>query len=632
MLLSKVVKRLRRREVANDQGAVLISVIAVSAIVMTVTVLIATSSITATTYSSVTRANLESRAAAEAGIDTVWASMENSSFLCQKVTTSGLKFSVAIAYYDAAGAALTCTGTSSLSGTPGAAVITSTGYAANKGIAGATSGNQRTVIAFVNIVVNNNKATLDKVFFSDGSYTITNSTTVSDAAGLSSANLYSNNNVDCTTTVGIQGSVTTQGNFAAHNKCVISGSVWAGGSVTSDDQLSVSGDVLSAGGTAATPLPVSLDKAWVGGSVVANGNITAQGTTNSQYCSIAGYSAKVCGSVVSIQGSISLDNTANIVGNALALNDVDLGTTNSNLIIGGNVMSVQGALKAKNTGNSGFRVGGAIMVKGTSQLPIARIGKQVSSCASSTTGFTACPASTLVRPLNGLPAKLNFPTNTVVVPPPRESLARINSDSVSLNNWGWNVETIGCSAVKGRIQSGWTGKLLLNVTGCTVPYAWDNDTFALTGDLALFIPAGIDAKNDLTFNSNSATLTRTLHLIVPSDAKLADGTTNLVTWAYPIATDPDYSTPTCAAGTYGDIRSSKITTTRVNTFIYTPCDFYVANQLINFKGQIYSGNSTYPNNSSITYIPIDVPGAIKSTAVVGPPVVVTQTSRFDARG
>ena len=115
--------------------------------------------------------------------------------------------------------------------------------------------------------------------------------------------------------------------------------------------------------------------------------------------------------------------------------------------------------------------------------------------------------------------RMNFASdNTTVVAPPRQSLVRVNSDSASLALWsGWTVETIGCSAVKGRIQSGWTGKLLLNVTDCTVPYAWDNESFTLTGDLALFIPAGIDAKNDLTFVSRSATVKRTLHLIVPAD-------------------------------------------------------------------------------------------------------------------
>lgn len=628
--------QLRRRLASEDEGAVLMSVIAVAAVVMIVCVLLATTTINAATYSSVTRAALQSAASADAGIDIVWSSMENSNFLCSSsVNQSGLHYEVTNEYYDENDNLLTCSGTSALSGTPVRAVITSTGIAAQAGVGSATRGNERTIISLVDIEVNNNEALLDKVFFSDGSYTITNSTDVLDASGLTRANLYSNNNIDCTTTVALQGSVFVQGNFSAHNKCVISGTVWAGGAVTSDDQLLVSGDVLSMGGTGATPTDVSLDKAWIGGSVVANGNITAGGTANSQYCSIAGYQAKVCGNVVSILGSISLSNGASIVGNAMALNAVDIGTTNNNLIVGGNVISTKGGLLANNTGNKGFRVGGYIAIKGSSQVPKERIGNQVASCATLTTGLTACNPAEPVRSLDGLPTLLNFPTNETVLAPPRESLARVNGDSTGFALWGadgWSIETIGCSAVKGRIQSGWTGKLLLNVTGCATPYQWDNETFTLTGDLALFIPAGIDAKNDLTFGSNNTTK-RTLHLIVPSDALLADGTTPLVTWSNPLPlTDPNYSTPTCAAGTYGDIRSSKITTTNVNTFIYTPCDFYVANQLLNFYGQIYSGNSTYPNNSSITYLPIDVPGAVVATAISGPPVTVTETYRFDARG
>jgi hypothetical protein len=614
---------------------VLVSVIAIMAIVMVISITLTSAAVTSTAFSTTARAQLQSRAAAESGIDTVWTAMQKGTFNCRLSVDDrdGITYSATVEYFDAAGSKLTCSGASSLSGTPAKGVVTSTGVAASKGVAGATSGDERTLSALFDIQVNSASVTLDKVFFSDGGYEITNSTNVLDSTGRTQANLYSNGTIDCRTTVALQGSIFVQGDFKAHNTCVISGSVWAGGSVTSDDQMRVNGDVLSMGGTGSTPTDVSLDKAWVGGTVVANGSVSLEGNANSQLCPLAGYQAKVCGSVVSIGGGITLRNGGLIAGNALAKNAIDIGTTNENKMVGGNLVSSTGKLTGSNFGNSGSRVGGYVAVRGTSDLPKARIGLKESSCAAATTGFSPCVASQLSLPLGGLPAQLNFPTNTRVVAPPRESLPRIESSGTALSKWvGWTKENVACADLKTRINTGYAGKLLLNVTGCTAPVVWDNENFTLKGDLVVMNPSGFTARNDLTFKSSTPTSStkRTLMLIVPSDAKKADGA-NLVTWTAPIATDPGYTRPTCAAGEYGDILSSKISLTGVQAFLYTPCDFAVANQLLNFFGQIYSGSSVYPNNSSITFTPISVPGATTATPTTPPSIVVTQTSRFDSR-
>jgi hypothetical protein len=632
MLLRSIGKALDRRRSASDEGAVLVSVIAIMAIVMIISITLTSAAITSTAFSTTARAQLQSRAGAESGIDTIWTAMQKGTFNCGLSVTNpdGITYTATVQYYDAAGTKLTCSGASSLSGTPAKGVVVSTGVAASKGVAGATSGNRRTLTALFDIQVNSASVNLDKVFFSDGSYTITNSTNVLDSTGRTQANLYSNGTIDCATTVALQGSIYVQGDFRAHNTCVISGSVWAGGAVTSDDQMRVTGDVLSMGGATSTAADVSLDKAWVGGTVVANGSVSVNGNANSQQCSLAGYQAKVCGSIVSIEGGITLANGGLVAGNALAKKAIDIGSTNSDKMVGGNLVSSTGGLSASNYGTSGARVGGYVAVRGDSQLPKAVIYRPEASCAAN---FTPCTASQLSLPLGGLPAVLNFPTNTRVVAPPRESLPRLESSATALSKWsGWTQENVACADLKTRITTGFAGKLLLNVTGCTAPIVWDNESFTLKGDLVVMNRSGFTAKNDLSFTSSTPTSTtkRTLMLIVPSDAKNADGT-NLVTWTAPISTDPGYTRPTCTVGDYGDISSSKISLTGVQAFIYTPCDFVVANQLINFFGQIYSGSSVYPNNSSITFTPISVPGATTATPVAAPTVVVTQTSRFDSR-
>jgi hypothetical protein len=632
MLLKTIRKRLEARR--DDDGAVLMSVIAIMAVMMIISITLTSAAITSTGYSTASRAQVQSRASAEAGIDLVWAGMQKGTFYCSlsAADANGVTYSATVDYFDAANLPLTCSGTSTLSGTPARGVVNSLGKASARGVAGATSGDERALTALFDIKVNAASVTLDKVFFSDGSYTITNSTNVLDATGLSQANLYSNGTIDCSTTIALQGSVYVQGDFKAHNKCIIAGTVWAGGAVTSDDQMQVLGDVYSQGGATGTPSSVSLNKAWVGGTVVANGSVSLEGNANTNYCSLAATYAKVCGGVVSIEGGITISNGGSISGNALAKNGIDIGTTNDNLIVGGNLVSTTGGLTGSNFGNKGSRVGGYIAVGGTTQLPKERIGNAASSCAA-TTGFAPCKPAQPPLPLGGLPATLNFPTNTRVVSPPRESLPRIESTASALAKWtGWTQESVTCTNVTQRIKDGWTGKLMLNVTGCTAPVQWDNQSFAMPGDLVVMSPTGFTAKNDLTFTSSTpgSTTKRTLMLIVPSDSKKADGS-NLVTWTAPIATDPAYTRPTCAAGEYGGIVSSKISTVNVQTFLYTACYLEVQNQLLNFFGQIYSGSSKYPNNSSITFTPISVPGATTATAVATPSIVVGQTSRFDSR-
>jgi len=627
-----LLKRLKPRTVEHsDDGAVLISVIGVSAVIMIVVSLVASSAVTAATFSSTTRAALQSRAAADAGVDTVWAAMQKGTFYCTLANTiSTGRYETVMKYYDAAGDEVPCSGTSTISGAQVRGLVTSTGYAKASGVQ--QSGDSRRILALFDIDIVDNSVALDKALFNDGGFALTSGVDIIDGTSTNSADLYSNGDVTCHSTNYIQGDAFVQGNFAAGNNCLFAGSIWAGGAVTVNVKLLVNGDVMSAGGTGPTPTGIDLAKTWVGGSVVANGAVTSSGATNSAYCSIAGYSAKVCGSVASIESSASITGGSNVAGNVYAKTAVDLGNTGRNLIVGGNVISNSQGLLATNSSGTGLRVGGYVAVKGSSQVAKDNIGNKIGSCAASTTGLVVCNPASPVIPLTNLPAILNFPTNSRVVAPPRLSLPRIRSDAISLSQWtGWTVENVACANLDTRLATAWTGKLLLNVTGCSAPIAWTNRTITLPGDLAIINPSGWNNSNTQQISSNNATK-RTFMMIVPSDAKLADGTTDLVTWTNPYPTDPNYFKPTCAAGNYGDLRADKMFSTNVESFLYTPCDFVFSNQIKDFTGQIYSGTATYPNTATLTFKSIKVPGAVAASTVPGPNVIVTQTSRFDARG
>jgi hypothetical protein len=620
----------------NDDGVALIAVIGVMAVLAVVALSISTAAISAATFSSGTRANVQARAAADAGIDTAWAAMTHGVFHCTVPTGgSGLEFEATVTYFDAASAPLTCSG-AGLSGTPVKAVVSSIGVAEDAGISSGADGSRRAITALFDVHVTPEVFDLDEAVFSEGGFEMTNNFRVLDPTGLATANVYSNGNITCNAnSPEVQGWILAQGNFDATNSCVVKGSVWAAGSISVGSAVKITGDVFSAGGTGAFPSEMSIGSAFIGGTVVANGNISGSSTTNQQYCSLSGYDARVCGSMISIDGTITLNNGARVGGGTYAKGTINIGNTHNALVIGGNVVSTNGGFVA--SASNGTAVGGYVAVAGASGLEKARIGNGSSSCAASA-GFSLCNPANPVYPVAAVPAVLNFPTNTRVVAPPRQSLPRVNMypDAGLAAKWpGWAVEHVPCANVKSKLATPWTGKLLLVVDGCIAPIEWKSSTpgddpIKLYGDLAVMNPSGFTVSSNINVRSSVAGAQRNLLWIVPSDAKKVDGS-NLATWTSPVLTDPSYTAPTCPSGNYGDVTSTTgLSITDTKMFIYTPCDLSMSNSVTGFVGQMYSGTAALPSNSTFTLSRVDVPGATSgspSTALVD----VTQTARFDAR-
>jgi predicted acyltransferase (DUF342 family) len=614
----------------TESGFALITVIGVMAVTVIIAMAITASTINAVSFTTSTRAEVQARATADAGVDTAWVAMSAGTFTCSASGTLTYgKFTTTTVYYDVAGQALSCGG-GVVSGAPTKAVVNSRGVAASSGVGGSSSGDVRTVTSTYKIDIRSVPVTIDEALFSDGSIQLTNNSNFVDPAG--KANVYSNGDVSCAANAPrIQGSVFMQGNFTAPNQCQVSGTVWAAGEVSLSSQVSVTGDVYSAGGAPGGSASIDLGTAFVAGSVVANGDVSMNGTGNAQYCPLNGYNAKVCGSIVSLTSTISIGNGAKVGGGLYAKGNIDLGSTNSERIVGGNVVSNAGGVSASNYGDSGYRVGGFVAVAGTSQLPKARIGNPASSCAN-TSGFTKCSPANPAIPMSAIPPALNFPTNTRVVAPPRESLPRINMypDAGLAAKWpGWIIEHVACATFKTRLTTGSTEKLLLIVDGCTSPIEWDNGSIILKGDVAVMSPAGFNTRNDMTVKSSVTGKKHNLFWIVPSDAKQASGA-NLATWTAPLPADPSYTRPTCPSGAYGDININKMAITDTKSFFYTPCDLIMSNGITGFTGQLASGTSALPNNSTFTMEQMAVPGLTPGTGAATT-ITVSQTARFDAR-
>jgi hypothetical protein len=655
--------RLLKQRIGGEEGFALASVIAVFAIVAIVSVTVAAAAVHATGFSTSTRAAVQSRAAADAGINVVYTQLQNdalplySRFPCavshtynpSDATDTPVTYAATVAYYDASGAALSC-GTGGTygfgGGQPAKAVITSKGSAQSQGVAGMSSENQRTIVSIASVDIKqtiDNSPDLDKAVFTDGSLTVTNASDITDASGLGKADVYSNGDVTCTTSSStpIQGSIYAQGNVTAYNPCVVNGDIWAGGTYTAPGgNVGIGGNLLIRGGSNAPYQSSSLDTTWVQGSVVSNGDITTSTTGNQQYCSLIGKQARVCGSVDSLTSTVEVGGAAIVGGDVQAYSNVTLAANNGTVVYG-NVRSQTGSVTVTGNGNK-TSIGGYVAAAGALGVPLANVGNVPSTCAGSSAAVPKCNPANPPLSLAALPAELNYPTNSLVVAPPRESLPRVDSSSTDLALWtdkGWTLDPVsGCAAATTAMTQSWTGKRLIVVSGCTTKLTLP--ALTLPGDLAIMAPSGFyDNQGNNAIKSSVAGTTRTFMAIVPSDALTATGG-NLVTWTNPISSDPTYTSPVCdatsQAADYGNIElGNNLTLTGdIQTFLYTPCTFTAGNGVGTITGMIYSGTSGTGNGESVAFLSIDVPGALKSpgAGTTITTVVTTETARFDARG
>lgn len=638
--LSGRVARLTSRD--NSQaGVAMIAAIGVMAVLMIVVMTLSASSLNATGFATSTRAGVQARAAADAGIDAVRAKLMAGTFVCELSSASAdLTFSTKVAYTSSAGASMACAG-AALSGTPKTARITSTGQAARVAVGGTTSQDSEVIGATIDIVVTPASVVLSKAVFSEGDLVFTNNTSALESgAGLADANLYSNGKMVCKTQAEIQGRVYARGDFSVENDCNVSGTVWSGGNVNlASSTVSIAGDVYAAGAGA-----LQAGKAHIGGSIIANGSVSLPDKSDIA-CGASGQNANVCGSVYSLNGTITMGNNAKILGSAYARGALFIGNS-SGTTIGQNAVSLTGDLDGQNSPTIGgiAKVGGAI----TSNVT----GSKATWCdaSSATDVVLPCvspdpylPLPTVASPAFAVPALFapatpstlgTAATSVAVIAPPRESMPQVPSSTASWAGWTIVPTTTLCTTAGSfgtalrTITDGYatTAKLLIQINGCTSPVALDNDTIVLTNDVALMSPKGFSSSNELTIKSFDATI-HELAWIVPSDSPG-------VTWSAADAAYPGQLSPTCVAASAPNIALSKLVAlTKVKWFIYTPCTATLNFDHKNFEGQIYAGKVEMPTGGILKRASMNVPGAVvPGGAGAAGSISTTLTSRYDVNG
>lgn len=269
----------------GDEGMTLAMVLFVTMIGIAISVALATSVVFTNNQVSLGRETVQARAAAETGLDTALAAIEQRSGTELPCSLSGAAsgvatgsadqptYTVTLAYYDAANTPLTCSPTAGISATPSLVVIASTGksYAAF----GGASQHERQMEAAVQLRAGTASwaDSFGEAVFSNAGVVLDNSWTLIGAG----ADLYTNGNFDCRNNSRFDGSVYAQGTGTMTNSCQVMGDLWTRGSITVTTAAPrVGGSVKSSTGG----LTVTNSGVQIGGNVVLAGALSGSPVVN----------------------------------------------------------------------------------------------------------------------------------------------------------------------------------------------------------------------------------------------------------------------------------------------------------------------------------------------------------------
>lgn len=600
------------RAARDDRGSAMAAVMGAMLVLGLVSVTVLSSVVASTAFTTSTRADTQSQASADAGVDALFAQISVGTFACAGSSSTAPIYSASVQYYNAAGNLMPCTTT--VSGTPAKAVITSTGTAQAKGV-GATSGDAQTVIATVAIQTDSTTTALDKAVFSEGSFTLSNNVTINDSVdGTNDGDLYSNGTINCGTQLQIQGDIIAQGDLRFENTCEGMGTIWVGGNATFSSSVDLTGSLYAAG----TGTITVANSSHIKGGIVTNGSVILENKPqNSKQCPGNPTLYSVCGTVVALGGSITTKNGSNIGGSAYSKTGFYADNANSTKIVAYDVVTQSGTVAGSNL--SGTTIGGTVRTGGTIGVDKARIGTPSGSCQGTADAtYTSCggtPAIPAPNPAQSYPAGLGYPANLPTLPavnkPLREELPRIENSATGISKWsGWTPRYFtganACTDAKTYINGTWSGKQLVVIDGCSAPLSWNNEDLVLKGDLAIMSTSGFAAANQFKVKSSVTGTSRDLFWMVPSNGPG-------ITWSTVAGTSPAQTAPSCTTG--GNvIIDNQVTITDTRWFIYSPCKVEMKNTVSGFKGQIYAGSVSYPNNSALTFAKLTVPSATSSVS------------------
>lgn len=203
-------------------------------------------------FTSSNRASVQSRAAAEAGVDSALVGVSGAAG-CPSAFSSTVtpKYNSTVAYLDVSGAVVSCAIASQIR-------ITSTGAAGNPGVAGASGGDTSKIEAIYPYT----PASTPGVVSSGAAIYLASGANFNNGGSIASAGIVpaiqvKTGNFDCDNNTGIIGSVVVVSGTMSLKKCTITGDAWSSGAATLQTDGQVIGKL-----TAALPKPASGFGIW----------------------------------------------------------------------------------------------------------------------------------------------------------------------------------------------------------------------------------------------------------------------------------------------------------------------------------------------------------------------------------
>lgn len=286
MLLTRLLRRTSPR--TDDRGNAMIAVIGLLAVTSMITLTVTGATVQALGYTSLTRAGVQSNAAAESGVDAMLAALtaDDCPATGELVATQGSIdpsitgpaasapfFEATVAYRISTAAAWTA-------GCPIDAAtqirIQSTGFAMDEGVAESASGGDASAVQAVYAWTPgaNSAAVTGAAVFSFGVPGLSNSLELLSFNGNSANVIVAEGNIVCSNSVYVEGDiVAANGNISLNNTCGAGGNVWASGTVALQGNKTIGGDVIAAG-TGLTSIDPSTT---IGGGIYARGEIDSWG-------------------------------------------------------------------------------------------------------------------------------------------------------------------------------------------------------------------------------------------------------------------------------------------------------------------------------------------------------------------
>lgn len=264
MLLTALMRRTRARLDGRsaDGGNAMIAVVGLLAVTSMITMTVTGATVQALSYTSLTRAGVQSNAAAEAGVDAMLAELfaeecpESGELTVTQGALDGSLTGPAAAapFFTATVAQRVSTGAAWTPGCPDGATtqirIQSTGFASDTGVAESASAGDVSAVQAVYVWTPgiNSAAVTGAAVFSYGVPGLSNSLELLSFNGNQANVIVAEGNILCSNSVYVEGDiVAANGNIQLDNTCRAGGNVWASGTVGLQGNKTIGGDVIAAG-------------------------------------------------------------------------------------------------------------------------------------------------------------------------------------------------------------------------------------------------------------------------------------------------------------------------------------------------------------------------------------------------